>query len=106
MQTHFHGYIWRFGPQLSDMIPCIHLWTNILPLFQPKNHKGVQKGPQTREFSGGKAATWAYQFICSWAPIRKKSRDKFMGEPTDYSYLSLEQGELALGVVRAVKDSK
>lgn len=49
MQIHFHEYIWRFGPQLSEMIPHIHLWTNIL-CFSPKWQRGSKMTPNKRIF--------------------------------------------------------
>lgn len=50
MQIHFHEYIWRFGPQLSEMIPHIHLWINILPLFQPKITKELKNDLKQENF--------------------------------------------------------
>lgn len=54
MQIYLHEYIWRFGPQLSEMIPHIHLWTNILPLFQPKITKGLKNILKKENFLEGK----------------------------------------------------
>lgn len=54
MQIRSRECIWRFGPQLSEIIPHVYLQTNILPLFQPKITKGFKTVLKQENFLEGK----------------------------------------------------